>query len=220
MKYRFSIFGLMLFLLLPVANVRAQDGIAGAWLQQVKPPTPIFNLRSHLAAADFDNDQKPDGAILQEAGLLEGKRAFRIELHLSGGCNNAITFSTLETALSISALDVDRDDAPDIVIEKAFTHQRIQIYINDGHGGFRQARADDYPSSDRPGPIWRASFDLGMPTLCLPTTRSFEIGDIQRAKLLNRTSRDRSSFWSEILLNDSGARAPSAIRAPPSSLFL
>lgn len=218
MKYRLSIFGLMLFLLLPVTNLQAQDGLAGALLQGAKTPTPFFDLRAHLAAADFDNDQKPDGAVLQEAGLLEGKRAFRIQLHLTGGGNNAITFSTLETALSISALDVDRDGAPDIVVEKAFTHQRIQIYINDGHGAFREARADDYSPSDQPGPVWCSPFDLGMPVLCLPATQSFEIGDPRTVELLNRTSRERSSFLSEILLNDSGARAPTAIRAPPSSL--
>jgi len=218
MKRRLSIVGFVLFLLLPVANLRAQDGIAGALFQEVNTPTPIFNLKTHLVAADFDNDQKPDGAILREAGLREGKRAFRIEFHLSAADNYAITFSTLETALSISALDVDRDGAPDIVIEKAFTHQRIQIYLNDGHGAFREAKTDDYPPSDRPGNIWRSPFDLSVPVLGLPATRSFEIADLRVLELLDQTSLERPNFRSEMLLHDSGARAATAIRGPPSSL--
>src|SRR5262249_16438114 len=133
-----------------------------------------------LAAADFDSDKKPDGALLLEAGLLNGERAFRIEIHLTAGSDSAITFSSQEARLAISALDLKRDGAPDIVIEKAFTHERLQVYLNDGHGSFIKARTEDYPASDPALPAWRTRLSHLPPVFGLPVSRTFEPGAIHR----------------------------------------
>lgn len=220
MKQRLSIVGFLLFLLfLPSSVGRAQDGIGGA-VSRLESSASATNSLARLVAADFDNDQLPDGAVLEEAGLLEGKRAFRIELHLTAGNDDAITFSTVETGLSISALDVNRDGTPDLVVEKTFTHQRIQVYLNNGHGAFRQASLKDYPTSDPSGPNWRNQLSLGFPAACLPSFSSLEIGILQRIASTNRSSIKRANLWQESLLIQSGPRGPTASRAPPSFLSL
>jgi hypothetical protein len=177
-------------------------------------------LSSQIAAADFDNDQNPDGAILLETGILNGTRAFRIEFHLTASKNMGITFCSAESGLAISAVDVNQDGAPDIVIENAFTHRRLQVFLNDGHGAFRKARAEDYPSPDPSAPNWRVQATQVWPVACLPVSRSFEMRSLQRVSILARNASNRFSFWPEVLLTRSAARAPTSSRAPPSLLSL
>ena len=83
---------LLAFLCTPV--LKAQDGLRGALSRVAQTAHAVAELSTQIAAADFDNDQKPDGAILVETGLLNGERAFRIELHVTGSNNDAITFSS------------------------------------------------------------------------------------------------------------------------------
>jgi len=219
MKHRLSILGIVLFWsFLAAPLLRAQDGLAGALSAVGSASHSASEAGAPLVAADFDNDQKSDAAILREAGLLNGERAFRIELHLTADKNDAITFSSVESGLSISALDVDRDGVPDIVIEKAFTHERVEVYLNDGHGTFHRARIEDYPSSNPSAPYWRAQSNQNLPIFCLPASRTLEIGSLQRISMLDRSSSRQLSFWPEALLLQSGPRAPSTPRAPPSLL--
>src|SRR6516165_2236476 len=159
MKRRLSIAGLVLLLFfLCVPAMKAQDGLGGALSGSTKAAHAVPEFLTQIAAADFDNDQKPDGAILLESGLQNGKRFFRIELHLTADSNREITFSSAESELSISALDVNRDGIPDLIVEQAFTHKRLQVWLNDGHGRFRQARPEDFPApSDAPF-RWHALF--------------------------------------------------------------
>jgi hypothetical protein len=217
MKRRKSVVGIFLLLLsLCVPAVKAQDGLHGALSRDAKTAHLLPELSSQIAAADFDNDQKPDGALLVETGVLNGTRAFQIELHLTAAKNIGITFSSAETGLAISALDVNQDGAPDIIVEKAFTHQRLQVFLNDGHGVFREARAEDYPSSDPSTPNWRTQMTQTWPVFGLPVSRGFETCSLQRISILARNASSRSSFWPEVLLAQSAACAPASARAPPS----
>ena len=216
MKIRQSIFGFLMFLALITAPaVKAQDGLLGAFSIADPRGASLPGHAPQLAAADFDNDQKPDGALLREAGLLNGERAFRIELHVTAGSNNSITFSSDESGLSISALDVNRDGSPDLIIERAFTHERLQIFLNDGHGGFHQVRAEDYPSSDPSAPAWHARRAQLHPVFALPVSRGSDAGAPQRSSLLHRDPSNKLKLWCEDLLIQSAARAPSSSRAPP-----
>ena len=136
MKLRPSIFAIVSLLLMLVPALRAQDGLMGALSREAAMTHAQSAFEQPLAAADFDNDHAPDGALLLQSGFADGERSFRIELHVTSGNNGVITFSTTERSLSISALDVNRDGSADIVVEKAFTHERLQVYLNDGHGVF------------------------------------------------------------------------------------
>jgi len=221
MKRRKSIAGIaLLALFLFVPALKAQDGLRGALSRDAKTAHVLAELWSQIAAADFDNDQKPDGALLVETGALDGTRAFQIELHLTASKNAGITFSSAETGLTISALDVNQDGIPDIVVEKAFTRQRLQVFLNDGHGAFRKARAEDYPSPDSSAPNWRAELPQSWPVFCLPVSRNSETDTCERVSLLGRDPSSRLSFWPEVLLAQSAARAPAPARAPPSLLSL
>ena len=218
MKLRNSIFGILVFLaFISVPPLQAQDGLRGAISVGEQRGNALPGGRSQqLAAADFDNDQKPDGALLREAGLMNGERAFRIEIHISAGANDFITFSSNESGLAISALDVNRDGSPDIVIERAFTHERLQIYLNDGHGVFHQVRAEDYPSSDPSAPAWHPRLSQGQPVFALPVSRVSEAGAPQQTSMLRQNTSSTRKLWCEGLLIQSAARAPSSSRAPPS----
>ncbi|MBS1805851.1 MAG: VCBS repeat-containing protein [Acidobacteria bacterium] len=217
MKFRDSIVGiLMFFAFLTVPALKAQDGLQGAFSIDSPTARHLAGRSPKVAAADFDNDQKPDGALLLEAGLLNGERAFRVELHITSGTNSAITFSSKEPGLAIAALDINRDGAPDIVIEKAFTHERVQVFLNDGHGTFHQTTTEGYPVLDPGAPAWRARLNPLPPVLGLPVSRGFDIDTIHQASVVRRNSSSSVKVWCEGLLIQSAARAPSSPRAPPS----
>lgn len=218
MKIRYSIIGIALLLtFLGAPTAKAQDGLGGVLSRSAHA---ILGRSPQLAAADFDNDQKPDGVVLIEDGFLNGKRSFRIEFHVTAGRNNAITFSSTEAGLELSALDVNRDGAPDIVIEKPFTHERLQVYLNDGHGSFHTARTGDYPAENPSTPTWRADLAQGPPALCLPVTRSWEIGALRKISTIHPDLPGTPRLRKEDLLAQSSPRAPSSSRAPPSLLSL
>lgn len=216
MKLRYSIIGTLLSLLvLYLPAVRAQDGLQGALSRHAETSPGAPGSAQELAIADFDNDDKTDGAILSQAGVLNGQKLFRIELHLSAEKNSAITFSSAEPGLAISALDVNGDGAPDIVVEKAFTRQRVLVYLNDGHGAFREAKSDDYLLPDPFAPQWGARLTQYLPAVLLPSTRGFEVAGPRRISIIRPSGLRPLSFWLEALLAQSGPRAPSAPRAPP-----
>ena len=124
--------------------LRAQDGLGRA-LSEVGKTHNLSSFRQEFVAADFDNDRRPDGAILLDGGQHEGRQIFHIRLFIASDPNRDLTFQTNETALAISALDVNQDGTPDLVVEQVFTHKRLQVWLNDGHGGFRPARVEDFP---------------------------------------------------------------------------
>jgi hypothetical protein len=135
----------------------AQDGLGGALSEAAKGRNLMpDSLGIKIATADFDSDQQPDGAVLLDEGQFEGRRFFRIRLHFTAGQDNDLTFQSNETSLAISALDVNQDGVPDLVVEQIFTHKRLQVWLNDGHGRFRQARVEDFPPMSEAPCKWKA----------------------------------------------------------------
>src|SRR5579864_3166165 len=107
---RYLYWSALAVILLLTSNGRAQDGIRGA-LSRFELPSRLIQhtFSQQIAAADFDKDQLLDGAVLLNAGQTNGQNSFRIEIHLTAGVNTAFTFSSAESAISISALDVNAD---------------------------------------------------------------------------------------------------------------
>ncbi|WP_348262662.1 VCBS repeat-containing protein [Telmatobacter sp. DSM 110680] len=150
------------------SSAKAEDGLSGA-LSEARARSLLTN-ELKIAAADFDNDQRPDGAVLQRGGPFEGRGSFRIRLHFTAGQDRDLTFQSSESSLTISALDVNQDGIPDLVVEQIFTHKRLQIWLNDGHGQFRQARVQDFPFSGESPCKWTSSIlQTNWPVLALPT---------------------------------------------------
>jgi hypothetical protein len=212
---------ILAILALAATSMWAQDGLRGALSSAASPSGGVrspFDWK--LAAADFDSDQKPDGALLKDAGVIDGQRVYRIELHLSAGENQNLIFASSDSALAISALDVNRDGMPDLIVEQAFTHKRLQVWLNDGHGNFRQVRVEDFPPVTDTPAKWKRpvpqdfSVALGLPS----RTES------DQALLLLQVLRfdSSSSHWKsrpEALSHYGFITASHSPRAPPSFLI-
>ena len=148
---------------------RAQGGLGRA-LSAIGKTHGLSSLGQKFVAADFDNDRRPDGAILLDGGQREGRQVFHIRLFIASDPDRELTFQSNETPLAISALDVNRDGTPDLVVEQVFTHKRLQVWLNDGHGRFRQARVEDFPPfSEAPCRLKRPAGEPCSLMLALPS---------------------------------------------------
>jgi FG-GAP-like repeat len=125
------------------APFHAQDGL-GAAIEQVSSPCSLPGglFGPSVVTADFNNDTYPDGAV-----LVRNRNNFRIEVHVRFQRVSRITFASNLPALSIQAVDVNDDGAPDLVVRDAFSHQRLFVWINDGYGSFHAASVIDYPAA-------------------------------------------------------------------------
>jgi hypothetical protein len=157
----------------------AQDGVKGA-LSQANLGMPLGNT---LAIADLDGDNQADGAILLNSERVGANDRIRIELHFTGRPNAELTFESNGQALTVRAWDIDHDGDNDLVVEDAFTHKTVRVWINEGHGDFHEGSVQDYPSlaqlgsnqvqlpSSRPDglPLWvpQRSYDIYVLTIHL-----------------------------------------------------
>jgi len=209
-------------LVLLTPAIWAQDGLRGALSRYGSEGRPLHSAFSQqILAADFDEDQQPDGAVLVDTGQVNGQRSFRIEMHLTAGYNTGFSFSSTESAISISALDVNADGAPDIVVEQTFTHKRLQVWLNDGHGSFHQVNSEDYPSQIEARLRLRARIpgQYGA-VLWLPSRFGSEVAHLRSTPFSAIDSSGVRNLCLEVQLAHSAPRAPSPPRGPPSSLSL
>jgi hypothetical protein len=132
------------------SGLRAQDGLQGAIFRdnatQPLGTGYVSLLERRLVGADFDGDQKLDGAVLLHSVPFHGRKSFRLEVHLSASSNTEFSFESTEDSLSIAALDINHDGATDLVVERALTHQRLYVWLGDGRGSFHQGRVEDFPA--------------------------------------------------------------------------
>src|ERR1043166_5767407 len=101
---------------------------------QVRDP-----LASAWALGDLDGDHETDVAISREVAQRDSSYLYRVELKLSQGEGGSFTFANTDAlGVNITAVDVDGDHDLDLVINGRFLRQRIDVWINDGKGGFSQ----------------------------------------------------------------------------------
>ena len=128
----------------------AQDGLRGV-LSQVNYGPQLWPT---VAGADLDGNTLLDAAVLVGDWRTPLPGSTRvIELHFAGQKNRQLTFQSQERSLAIAALDVNHDGAPDIVVERALTGERVQVWLNDGRGGFRHVDARRFPAEPPPSPV-------------------------------------------------------------------
>ncbi len=224
MKARCLISGFVLATLsLAMPSLWAQDGMGGA-LSRLGVTRSLLNggFEQRLAAADFDNDQKPDGAVLVDTGQFDGRKTFRIELHVTAGNDSDLTFESNDFAPAISALDVNQDGAPDIVVEESFTHKLLYVWLNDGRGAFRKARTEDFPSAGRDGPYQVKAPPLGQdsPALYLPSKLGSELSIAKAAAPLFGSLAAGRHLRPVSPAFQTQTDAPNPTRGPPSFLSL
>lgn len=203
----------------------AQDGLAGALARSSVPSAGNLTspLAQRIAVADFDGDNRPDGAVLIDHGWLQPKGTSRkIELHFSGRSNTELTFESSEASLTVSALDVNRDGATDIVVEQPFTHKRLLVWLNDGRGSFHQVRSDDFPAADTEvhETLQPPGHFPDCPALCLTLRLGVETAMLAPCGVVRAVivATGFASDQSDISRN-SAVFSPRSPRAPPSVLL-
>jgi hypothetical protein len=210
-------------LALAAPSLWAQDGLGGA-LSRLGAPTSLLHepFEQRLAAADFDNDQKPDGAVLLETGQSHGQKTFRIELHITTGNNSELSFESNESALAITSSDINRDGTPDIVVEQTFTHKRLHVWLNDGHGSFHEERIEDFPFSGRESPYQAGAPSPGQvwPALYLPSKLGSELVVVKAAAPSFGSSTSGQHIRPIASTRQTRVDEPNPSRGPPSLLSL
>ena len=132
-----------------VSALRAQDGWSDALLRLQAASSLISPLFGQpLAAADFNHDGHPDGAVLLRHGTFA-----RIEVLFQSHRVRSLSFTSNLAALAVSAVDVNQDGSPDLLIEDAFWRRPLFLWLNDGKGEFYAASVSDclpISKGDRP----------------------------------------------------------------------
>lgn len=87
--------------------LRAQDGLQGAVVRAnaFEPSVGLtFSglLKQTLAAADFDGDRQPDGALLLTPSSTPSRSSYRVEIHLSRANNTELTFESNDDILALA----------------------------------------------------------------------------------------------------------------------
>lgn len=193
----------------------AQDGLEGA-LARANLAAPFGGT---LAVADLDSDNKADGAVLLDSGRLHCQvTRFRIELHLSARRDTHLTFESTEVAQAVAARDIDEDGDTDVIVGQPFTQQLLRVWLNDGRGGFRKGRFEEFPPASAPTRERLKSHLVprDRPALRLPPQRGFQIVMVTAGHLPGRRP---STGQFEVLpiasALASGAFAQDASRSPP-----
>jgi len=135
--YRFVVRAAVLLLSTLVPHVAfAQTAAAGPSASPVvfRPGTAAAPYDSATAVADFDADGAPDVAIADRTSRSGSH--YDIEVRLSEGSIQTVSFASTRGALHITALDVDNDHDADLVFTPVLSREVVSIWINDGAGHF------------------------------------------------------------------------------------
>jgi hypothetical protein len=115
-------------------------------------PRLAIRANSSFAIGDFDSDRKPDLATAEIAGRDSHATRYLIRFQLTSGVAESIGVTGAFGVPEISALDVNGDHVPDLVVTAAGQPRPIAILLNDGHGQFVLANPADFavPALDAP----------------------------------------------------------------------
>jgi hypothetical protein len=146
---------LSLFLALVATGPAPAANVPGPPVASVEPGLPF-------AIADLDGDHRPDLAAIEGGQVSSPEAYYSIRLHLSTGGRRSIELVAPKGGLFIKALDVNGDNAVDLVLSTAWLRQPVAIYLNDGHGGFSRAEPDSFPSAfDQSDNAWNSAAGQG-----------------------------------------------------------
>jgi hypothetical protein len=150
----------VLFSLLVLVDVRAAgrhastSGVSSGDAAAQLTEHPLFRLGDAAAPfgwstiiGDFNTDGRPDVAVADHTGRRTGRYEYRLEFRLSGERSHHVTFVSVHDAVTIRAVDVDRDDDLDVIIGVPFSDETIAVWINDGHGHFSAGSTGPAPAA-------------------------------------------------------------------------
>jgi len=136
---RFFRVALSICALLAVPRFAAAD-TPGAPLR-TPAPAP-FGWSSTIA--DFNSDGRPDVAVANRLSNHGGSN-FRIDVQLSDGHRQSMSFASAQPALRVTAVDVDNDHDIDLVVTQLLGHRVVGVWLNDGAGNFQKGHSRELP---------------------------------------------------------------------------
>jgi hypothetical protein len=109
-------------------------------------PTEASITHADFAVADFDGDRKPDLATVEmENGASTGDARYYIRFRLATGDTQVFGVTAPAGGLQVVATDVNGDNAVDLLVSTAWRHERVAVFLNDGHGNFTPVRPEAFP---------------------------------------------------------------------------
>ncbi len=175
-------------------------------------------LGGRLAIADFDRDQKADGAVVLRPELPRPAGRYRVEVHFSGRPSLEFTVHFTGGAVALEARDIDQDHDSDLVVTQRFTAKGVKVWINDGKGGFQEGRLEDYPglSGREPLTLQAPGYASSSPAGLRQTTRSDSADVFSGAVLRPPDCRRLSRTLAGHVYRGAGIHGAGRPRAPPS----
>jgi VCBS repeat protein len=170
---------------------------------------------SSTAVADFNADGRPDIAIANHIG--GGNAAYRIDIQLSNGHPQSISFLSAQFGLRVAAVDVDNDHDLDLVVTPLLGRDVVGVWLNDGAGHFGRSEEGALPSDfGRVSPTTVA----GCPPACVVATSTTHrmspaSPSSRRITAVNNATRPRPAPRAAALDRLVSSLSP---RAPPSRL--
>ncbi|HEY2471776.1 MAG TPA: VCBS repeat-containing protein [Terracidiphilus sp.] len=208
---------LLLLVVFAVSSLHAQDGLSLAFsrLDSVRDLSSEI-VGPAVATADFNNDRHPDGAV-----LFRNHNIFQIEVHFRFHRVSKISFASKFPTLTISALDVNNDGNPDLVVQEPFSRHRLFVWLNDGCGSFRSVRVASYPTGLEDGYHTFAEPSGGpqSPAMAVPGKLRVRYGPSSSIRIAAPASllcfRPQETFHPAEF-----ASAPNLLRGPPNTALL
>ena len=219
MKFVFLEIGL-LALSLSAPPLRAQDwsvGAPSAGADRCNLSGERFGERFFVA--DFNNDQVPDSITLMSLGQHGGKNVFGVRICESGQTVSLLTFESNEPSIVVTAIDVNQDGSPDIVVEQRYTQRRFEVWLNDGRGGFHKADLADFANPGTRAPCTVEAPSKGHHSPPRAHLRRAKKLSIQTAKLPMACRYSPNGYhWSFSVRVQKAVGGPNLSRAPPIAL--
>ena len=99
------------------------------WPRLIAATSPLSASAQRFVVADFNNDQKPESITLRSLGQHGSKNIFSVRVCASGRTVSLLTLESTEPSIAVTAIDVNRDGSPDIIVEQRYTQKRIQVWL-------------------------------------------------------------------------------------------
>lgn len=140
--------GKVLLILCLVAGIACRADAASASTR--RSPTASLGSNSNFAIADFDGDQKPDLATVEvQRSSSTRTTRYSIRFQLTAGIAQVFGVTAPSGGLQIVARDVNGDNTLDVLVTTVLQHEQVAVLLNDGHGKFRLADANEFPAAIR-----------------------------------------------------------------------
>ena len=115
--------------------------------EQWRSGLPRIRFTAELATT-LDTDDQADWIRAYPCWGPAGGAAFCVRIAVSQTrSTQTIVLDTNAKGIRIASHDVDGDHLPDVLIMNADDGSPLGVWINDGHGGFKESDVRSYPSS-------------------------------------------------------------------------